>query len=93
MKIIGHTTHGYLCEVTKDEMNLSTGKEEPWGDSSHTHKVGQIVNLVKVSQHAKNMEYSVDQRKKAAEQLRAVATIIESVPETFTAPEDPDDGL
>jgi hypothetical protein len=88
MKIIGHTNHGYLCEVSKDEMKLSTGKDEPWSHDSHAHPVGNIVNCINVSKHAKNMKYTIEQRKKAAEQLRAVATIIEQVPETFTAPEE-----
>ena len=88
MKILGHTNHGYLCEVSKEEMKLATGKDEPWGQSSHAHPVGNIVNCIELSRHIKDMNYTIEERRKAANQLRAVATIIESVPATFTAPEE-----
>lgn len=87
MKIIGHTSSGYICEVTKDEMKLSTGKDEHWDASRHAHPVGNIVNVPSIAAHARNMEYTIKKRKDAAETLRAVANIIETVPDAFTAPE------
>jgi hypothetical protein len=89
MKIIGHTSHGYICEVTKEEMKLSTGKEEPWSAGSHAHPVGNIVNVPEISRHIRNMEYTIKQRKDSAETLRAVANIIETVPDAFTEPDEP----
>lgn len=89
MKIIGHTNHGYLCEVSKDEMKLSTGKDEHWDTGRHSHPVGNTVNVPEIARHASAMEYTIKQRKDAAETLRAVANIIETVPDAFTAPNPP----
>lgn len=87
MKIIGHTTHGYLCEVSKEEMKLSTGKDEHWSGGHHSHAVGNIINVPSIAAHTRAMAYTIKQRKDAAETLRAVANIIETVPDAFTAPE------
>ena len=82
MKIIGHTHNTYLCEVSKDEMHELTGVLESY--SGHAHPAGNIVNVIPLVKHIKAMEYSVDQRKRAAEALRAAATVIESTPSAFT---------
>jgi len=89
MKIIGHTNNGYICEVTKEEMKLSTGKDEPWCVSDHAHPVGNIVNVPEISKHLRNMEYTATERAKAAETLRSCANIIETIPAAFTAPPPP----
>lgn len=89
MKIIGHTAHGYICEVTKDEMKLATGKEEHWSGGHHSHAIGNIINVPEIARHKAAMDYTIKQRKDAAETLRAVANIIETVPDAFTAPEIP----
>ena len=93
MQIIGHTNYGYLCQVSKEEMAKSSGQAENHSSEHHVHKIGQIVNLMDVSKHARDMATSVQQRKSAAAALRAVAMIIETVPETFTAPAEENDGL
>ena len=82
MKILGHTHTSYLCEVSKDEMHKLTGKVE--GYNSNAHPAGNIVNVLPRVRHIEAMEHTVDQRKRAAEALRAAAIVIETVPAAFT---------
>jgi hypothetical protein len=89
MKIIGHTTFGYLTEVSKDEMQTLTGKSEHYGQGCQAHPVGSILNVPQLSKHIEAMAYTKQQRANAAEALRAAATVIESTPDAFTAPEPP----
>ncbi len=86
MKIIGHSSEGYICEISKAEMQLATGVGEPWDSRNRGHKVGQIVDVPKIAEHMRNMEYTAKDRAKAAETLRACANIIETVPVAFVAP-------
>jgi hypothetical protein len=89
MQIIGTTHKAYICHVSKDEMKILTGKDEPWDSNSHAHRSSTIVNVIDLSSHIKAMEYTKAQRKSAAETLRAAATVIESTPDAFTAPPEP----
>lgn len=89
MKIIGKTHNGYIAELSKDEANKLTGIDEPW--SGHALQVGGDIRVVSFSRHIKDLDYTAEQRKQAAEQLRAAAVIIEATPTAFTAPEPPAD--
>lgn len=89
MEIIGQSHGGYIAALTKEEMRLLTGVDEPY-HSAHAHKAGTIVNVRDLSRHIANMDYTATQRKNAAEALRAAATVIESTPEAFVAPAPPE---
>lgn len=89
MKIIGTSTAGYITEVSKEEMQTITGKGEPYQMSCHYHTVGTVVRVPELAKHIRAMDYTKEQRKSAAEALRAAATVIESTPDAFTAPAPP----
>jgi hypothetical protein len=89
MKVIGHTSNGYLAELSKEDMQKLTGKGEPYHHGERAHAVGTILNVPQLSKHIEAMAYTKTQRANAAEALRAAATVIESTPDAFTAPPPP----
>lgn len=89
MKVIGHTSDGYLAELSKEDMQKLTGKGESYHRGERSHAVGTILNVPQLSKHIEAMAYTKQQRANAAEALRAAATVIESTPDAFTAPEPP----
>lgn len=88
MKIIGKTYQGYICEVTKTQMQKLTGKGEHYSGNTHAHEIGAELETIKLGQHIKDMESTATMRKQAADLLRSAATIIETVPDTFKAPKE-----
>lgn len=86
MNIIGKSKNSYICEVSKEEMEILTGASEPYGSDRHAHYIGTISNIKNLSDHIKAMERTVIERSKAATMLRAAADIISTVPESFTLP-------
>ena len=87
MKIIGLNSHGYICEVSKNEMKAMTNIDEPYSVHNHSQNIGAEINVLPLNQHIRNMDRTIEQRKNASDLLRSAATIIESIPDTFKAPE------
>lgn len=91
MKIIGKTYQGYICEVTKIEMEAITAQSETYAGNCHKHEIGVVIDAAKIKGHIDDMARSIDQRRRAADLLRSAAIIIDTVPDVLAPGPQPEE--
>lgn len=98
MKIIGHTSTGYLAEIDPEEIAAITGKTEDNSHECHSrygqsgtrnHSIGATFKVCEAWKHLKKISNTAAERASIAERLRAAATLIEHTPVTMELPEPP----
>jgi len=86
MKIVGKTLSGYLMEISTYELDEVTGCGQR---SDNRLQIGSIFNVRKSFSHLESIRYAAEQRKNMATQLRAMAEMIEIIPDAMELPEPP----
>lgn len=86
MKIVGKTQSGYLMEVGTYELDEITGCG---CRSDNRLQIGSEFTATKSFRHLESIRYAAEQRKNMATQLRAMAEMIEIIPDAMEIPEPP----
>lgn len=86
MKIVGKTRNGYLMEIDTRELDEIAGCGMR---SDNRLEIGSVFNVNKSFQHLESIRYAAEQRQKMATQLRAMAEMIEIIPDPMELPEPP----
>lgn len=87
MNVIGKTRSGYLIEIEPDELDDITGCGGRY--DNRVLSTGTIFTVCKSFRHLSAIKANEEERKKIAEQLRSMATLIEMIPDAYQSPEIP----
>lgn len=86
MKIVAKTICGYLVEISSSELDDITGC-----GNRHDNRlqVGSVFDVRNSFQHLESIRYATEQRQKMSAQLRAMAEMIEVIPDAMALPKPP----
>lgn len=89
MKIIGHTSNGYLIEASAHEVTKLSGVSAGIVYGNHELRVGTEIKPHDAYDHIQRILQNEQSRKSIADQLRAAAVVIETTPRFVTLPDLP----
>lgn len=94
MKIIGHTSLGYICEVSPDELlkinggKHATGLGERCFLDGYRAKIGSVIEVDKAWERVEQIQQKEAAMKEKAQALRSLANILESLPVIIREPNE-----